>query len=105
MCFSLLIEAFLVSPATRLQDNQKNSPEGMKCSGQFSQTLSLCYAKPGTIHWEGGWEESQLGRNPLPAWNQAFLTLRITCSKANSFQDMRNPAKASPAMETAASMQ
>lgn len=31
MCFSLLIEAFLVSPATPPEDNQMNSPEGMKC--------------------------------------------------------------------------
>lgn len=31
MCFSLLIEAFLVSPATLLQDSHMNSPEGMNC--------------------------------------------------------------------------
>lgn len=54
---------------------------------------------------KGAGEEGQLGRNPLPDWNRAFLTLWITRSKANSFQDMRNPAKARPAMETAASMQ
>lgn len=52
---------------------------------------------------KGAGEEGQLGRNPLPSWNQAFLTLCISHSKANSFRDMRNPAKARPAMETAAS--
>lgn len=52
---------------------------------------------------KGAGEEGQLGRNPPPGWNQAFLTLCISCSKANSFQDMQNPAKARPAMEIAAS--
>lgn len=34
---------------------------------------------------KGAGEEGQLGRNPLASWNPAFLTLRITHSRANSF--------------------